>query len=145
MTRRNPAIPDVGEIVIMHSPHAGEDSDVQYRGKIGDEATVILNGYQMSVPLAWLRRRPRQIVIAWTVPERVKVDDWADVRVDLGERGEFETIDRPRAAMWLIEGTDADVEKAQAHARTISESARVFTYASDERDPLGAAKRAIAA
>lgn len=51
------AIPAVGEIVIMHSPHVGVDCDVQYRGKIGDEATVILDGYQMSIPMAWLRRR----------------------------------------------------------------------------------------
>ena len=145
MRHRNPAIPDVGEIVILNSPHVGEDSDVQYRGKIGDEATIILNGYQMSVPMAWLRRKPRAIVIAWTVSERVKVGDWSHVRIDLEERGEFEDVDRPVAAMWLNSGTDADVEKARAHARTIDETARVFTFAADESDPIGAAKRAIVA
>jgi len=60
MTRRNSDNErrfDVDEIVTLLSPHAGVPESVQYRGRLGDQAVVVLNGWQMTVPLAWLSRR----------------------------------------------------------------------------------------
>lgn len=48
----------VGDTLILKSPHApGRPAEVIYRGKIGDTACVILGGYQMSIPLAWLHAK----------------------------------------------------------------------------------------
>jgi hypothetical protein len=45
----------VGDTVIFHSPFTGDDVKVQFRGKIGAKATVIMNGMQMQVDVAALR------------------------------------------------------------------------------------------
>jgi len=57
--RRKAAAPkpfEVGDSLILHSPHVGEDTTVQYRGRVGDQATVIMpSGFQITISLAWLR------------------------------------------------------------------------------------------
>ena len=53
---------NVGETLILDSPHTRgipglEKTPVNYRGKRGfDQAVVVSNGMQMTVPLAWLSR-----------------------------------------------------------------------------------------
>jgi len=51
----------VGDTLVMHSPHTGLDTDVQYRGRLGDDALVIFGGYQMTVPFDWLRPVPAKV------------------------------------------------------------------------------------
>lgn len=63
-------------------------------------------------------------------------------RTDLGEAPVIEHFDRPVSAMWLNSGTQADVEKARAYAKT--EGYAVFVYDRSVRDALGQAKRDIA-
>ena len=48
----------VGEKLLLVSPHAPELAiEVNYRGKIGDQATVVYDGgKQMTIPIAWLQR-----------------------------------------------------------------------------------------
>jgi hypothetical protein len=48
---------------------------------------------------------------------------------------------QPVSLMWLNRGTQADVGKAEAFART--EGYTVFTYDTSEHDPLGRAKKDI--
>lgn len=81
-----------------------------------------------------------QCVIAWT--EETAEWDGEPYAVDLGERPGMRPVTKARAAMWLNEATPADVAKAQAYAA--AEGGRVYTF-SGERDPLGAARRAVLA
>lgn len=48
---------NVGGILTLFNPDVGIPVKVQYRGKIGDQACVILNGLQMTVPVIWLSKR----------------------------------------------------------------------------------------
>ena len=81
----------------------------------------------------------RQIVLAWAVREVVAVEER---RRDLGERPTLTIGSVPRAAMWKNRGTQTDVEKAEAYAR--SEPGKcVYVYPSTVRDPLAAAKMAV--
>lgn len=75
------------------------------------------------------------IVIAHTVIDREPVGSW---RHDLGEHPKFIEVTRAKTAIWLNDGTEADVEKAKAYAA--SEDAYVFTYPTSEPDPLKRAK-----
>ena len=49
----------VDEIVVMHSTFTDEDLLVNFRGRSGDKAVVIPHpkGFQMSVPIEWLRKQ----------------------------------------------------------------------------------------
>lgn len=47
----------------------------------------------------------------------------------------------PRACVWLNQGTDDDLAKARAYAR--SEGYTVYTFKADTRDPLARARRQI--
>ena len=82
------------------------------------------------------------VVIAWQEDARRAVD-WDTTRVDLGERPQWEDIKVPKAVVWVRTGTQADVVKAEAHAATLDYPARVFTYPSKEKDPLGRARQDI--
>ena len=46
----------VGESVLMCSPHTGDKIPVQYRGRIGDNACVVVDGYQRMVPHSWIEQ-----------------------------------------------------------------------------------------
>ena len=63
------------------------------------------------------------------------------VRFDgVNYRPQFEPAPEAKAAMWLRNGTDADVEKAiSANAR---DGWKVYTFDKSERDPLGKARAA---
>ncbi len=62
-------------------------------------------------------------------------------RSDMGEPAPMREVQRPRACVWLLKGGPDDIVNAQAHAD--SEGWHVFTFPPTERDPLGAAKRAV--
>jgi hypothetical protein len=80
-----------------------------------------------------------QIVIAWT--EDSAEWDGAPYAADLGERPTMRPTRLAKAAMWLRQGTEVDVEKARAYAA--KDGHRVLTFPQSERDPLGAAKAAV--
>ena len=61
-------------------------------------------------------------------------------RVDLGELHTFETIKVPVSAMWLNDGNDQDVAKAEKFAET--EGYTVFLY-EGEANPLERARQDI--
>lgn len=89
------------------------------------------------------RTRARTIVIAWT--ETATVWDGEPFAADLGASPNMvERVDA-KAVTWLLEGTQADVTRAKAHARTLCATARVFTFKVEHRDPHGAAKRKVLA
>jgi hypothetical protein len=81
-----------------------------------------------------------QIVLA-----KVNIDHQVDQsklrRTDMGERPIMKQVDKPVSMMWLNRGTQADVQGAQAYART--EGYTVFTYDTSEHDPLRRAKEDI--
>lgn len=81
-----------------------------------------------------------QIVIAWTEEE---VQIVRARRTDLGERPVTRSVQSPRAAMWLISGTDEDLTRARAWAAR--EGKTVFTFPTTEPDPLGQARIKIMA
>ncbi len=82
-----------------------------------------------------------RIVIAWC--ETVRVPR-GEARIDLGERPPLEDLRVPKAVVWLLDGEESDRVKAEAHAQTI-EGAEVFTFPVTEKDPIGRAKRLVAA
>lgn len=49
---------DVGEHLLLTAPDGLSEDVVMYRGGFGDQATVVLNGMQLQVPLTRLRRPP---------------------------------------------------------------------------------------
>jgi hypothetical protein len=81
-----------------------------------------------------------QIVIAWTEEEQTLVKAG---RSDLGERHTFRTIQSPRVAMWVNDGTKLDLELAGRYAS--ANGHRVFCYDAKERNPLARARRDILA
>ena len=89
-------------------------------------------------------RKPNvAIVLAWTDSDFRVV---RERRTDMGERPELEAFRVGKAAMWVNKGTEADVVKANAYARSESDSdkkIRVFTYPTTLKDPLGAARRDV--
>ena len=81
-----------------------------------------------------------QCVIAWT--EDSAEFTGAPYRQDLGERPGMRPTVVAKAAMWENVATPASVEKARAYAA--KQGYRVFTF-TGEKDPLGAARRAVLA
>lgn len=83
------------------------------------------------------------IVIAWT--EVVQVPDGKPYARDLGALPGLKEETVPHAVVWLLRGRQADVQKAQAHVSSeYPDTGRVFTYPTDEKDPIGQAKKGIA-
>jgi hypothetical protein len=80
-----------------------------------------------------------QIVIAWT--EDSAEWDGEPFAADLGERPTMRPTRLAKAAMWLRQGTDADVAAAKRYAAP--QGYIVLTFPASERDPLGAAKAAV--
>lgn len=69
----------------------------------------------------------------------VKVEERQEGRVYAGRPwGPQTTVIDARAAVWLRRGGEFDIARANAWADT--EGYRVFTFPTDERDPLGRAK-----
>ena len=81
-----------------------------------------------------------QCVIAWTEEDSVVVKER---RSDLGERPLMRSVKVARTALWLNRATPKDVEKARVYAA--AEGYHVFTFPPSERDPRGAAARAVLA
>lgn len=85
----------VDEIVIMHSPYTDEDVLMNYRGGTGYGKAVLFNvkdGYQITVPVEWLRKRfiPGENVIIdnKAVVEYLRCDG-GSCTVYSPEKGEF--------------------------------------------------------
>lgn len=90
----------------------------------------------------WLRECERMcIVVAWTEDEWVHGGE--PHRADLGERPGMIAVRRPRAAVWVPDGDDADLRRAEVYAEL--RSARVYTYPVGEPDPIGRAKADVMA
>jgi hypothetical protein len=53
----------------------------------------------------------------------------------------MEACERPEACVWLNEGTEDDIVKAKAFAKT--EGYRVMTFPVSEKDPLSKARKAV--
>ena len=73
-------------------------------------------------------------------------DDWVvdqPGRVDLGERNKLRRVPRAVACVWLNRGEPLDIDSARTFAR--KNGYLVFTYPTDEKDPLGRAKAAALA
>lgn len=83
---------------------------------------------------------PCQIIVAWTDSDTEFV---RERRTDLGERPVFRDVTVVKAVVWLNEGTAADVVKARAYAD--ARGYKVFTYALDVADALGATRKAMLA
>jgi hypothetical protein len=85
----------VDEIVIMHSPYTGEDVPMSYRGSPEYGKAVVFNienGYQMTVPVEWLRKRfiPGENVIIDNDAIAIYVScDGGSCTVYTPEKGEF--------------------------------------------------------
>ena len=72
------------------------------------------------------------IMIAWTVPERVRLD------------AEIVTVARPVAVTWVRHATDRQRKRAACHAATIP-GAVVVEVPQADPDPIATAKAAVAA
>lgn len=83
------------------------------------------------------------IVIAWPVVG-LEPDDAPYAR-DLGHRPTLRSVTRGCAVVWLLAGSEGDVEAAERYARERGEGARVFCYPEGEADPLGRARREVVA
>lgn len=79
------------------------------------------------------------IVIAWA-EQTALVPTGRHVMRDMNWFPEFRAEWEGKAAMWLNRGTDSDVAKAKRYAA--SEGRTVYTFPTDERDPLGKAREA---
>ena len=83
------------------------------------------------------------IVVAWR-EETALVPTGRMTRFDgVNYRPEYRTDWEGKAAMWLRKGTEADIQKAKAHAA--KEGWTVYTFPTSERQPLEKAKQAILA
>ncbi len=78
-----------------------------------------------------------QIVIARVI---VDVEVARPYAHDLGERPPLREVKRAQAAMWLISGSETDVDRARAFCRLEPEWS-VYTFPPTEAEPLEAAKR----
>jgi|HubBroStandDraft_2_1064218.scaffolds.fasta_scaffold244596_2 hypothetical protein len=84
------------------------------------------------------------IVIAWTEEEQEIAPGQKPWRHDLGERPKLVDVKKPRAVVWLNDGSDADAVKAREYVKKEHPVVgRVFLYPTTERDPLGKARREI--
>lgn len=89
-----------------------------------------------------MSRSPKCIVVAWTTQEQ-EFDGRPFAR-DLGALPGLREVTKPHACVWLNKGSDADIEKAQAFiASDAPDTGRVFVYPTNEKDPLGRARREI--
>ena len=84
------------------------------------------------------------ITIAWVETVSIPVAGQT-VRSDLGELPKLEPVSVPRAAVWLLEGTEADVEKARRYAAAQSPSYTVAVWPVGQPDVLDAARAAVSA
>ena len=84
------------------------------------------------------------IPVAWTIPVRVPIHD-PHRRADLGEQPKLQDALEPRAAVWLLEGTDLDIMNAQRWAAQQEHPTRVDSWPADHPDILGAARTAALA
>ncbi len=95
------------------------------------------------------RRRTAElvtIVVAWTVEEHVY--DGKPYAADMGQRPGMRVERQGRAAVWLRQGTKADVRKAKEYAAKESGAERtmhVFVYPTTEQEPLERARRDVLA
>ena len=78
-----------------------------------------------------------QIVIAWA-EQTALVPTGRHVMRDMNWFPEFRADWEGKACMWLGKGTEADVEKAKAYAKT--DGRLVLTFPADEKDPLDKAR-----
>jgi hypothetical protein len=86
------------------------------------------------------------VVVAWTEDTRELAPGQKAWRADLGDRPVWIDVRKAHAAMWVGEGTSADVEAAQAWVdRTHYGFGRVYVYPTSETDPLNRARREILA
>lgn len=91
----------------------------------------------------------QKIVVAWVIPDGAREEIYGEfVRSWDGSHQvpKTRTIPRAMTAMWLNEGTAADVKKAKQYLVTDrppegSTFGAVYTYPVTEKDPLGRAKR----
>jgi len=80
------------------------------------------------------------ITVAWVEAEWVATEDPGEVRIDLGVRVKGKMQPKAHAAVWLLAGTEADREKAEAWAAKQPEGHVVATWPMDHPDILGAAR-----
>jgi hypothetical protein len=83
--------------------------------------------------------------VAWQVVLARLDDDFIVVdpgQPDIGRRAKLQDVKKPVSLMWCRKGEQVDIAKAQRYAA--SEGYTVFTYPTNERDPLGRAKVDIA-
>ena len=85
----------------------------------------------------------KTIVLAKVEDEWIVDQGAPPARVDLGERHKMRRVPRAVACVWLNRGEDSDVDSARMFAR--KNGYLVFTYPTDEKDPLGRAKAAALA
>ncbi|MES2156074.1 MAG: hypothetical protein V4510_13150 [bacterium] len=84
------------------------------------------------------------VVAAWTEDVQEIAPGQKPWRHDLGERPKLVDAKKPHAAMWVNQGTRADVAKALAFVRKdYPATGRVFVYPTTEGDPLGRARRDV--
>ena len=62
---------------------------------------------------------------------------------DLGHRAGMVPTREARALVWLLRGTDADVEKARAYCAEPGCEWEVYVLPVEESDPIAATKRAV--
>lgn len=62
---------------------------------------------------------------------------------DLGHRAGMVPTREARALVWLLRGTDADVEKARAYCAEPGCEWEVYVLPVEEPDPIAATKRAV--
>ncbi len=82
-----------------------------------------------------------QIVVAWTAPDQ----EWDEkpYAKDLGALPTMIPTIKTFAAMWRLDGDDNDFAKAEAHARTLGPTARVYRFPHSVKYPLEAARERI--
>lgn len=84
------------------------------------------------------------IVIAWTEDEQEIAPGQKPWRHDLGERPKLVDVKKPRAVVWVNDGSDADAAKAREYVKKAHPgTGQVFLYPTTEKDPLGKARRDV--
>jgi hypothetical protein len=85
----------------------------------------------------------KTIVIAWAESEMIW--DGESFAADLGKAPKFVEVVKPKAMVWLLEGNEEDLQKAQDYASGNVPGSKVFAYATSEVKPLERARREILA
>jgi hypothetical protein len=81
----------------------------------------------------------KQIVIAWVDMDGLKATGRTVTR-DMNCFPEFIACEKAHSAMWLNDGTDEDVKKAEAYAK--AQGYKVFAF-TGEADPRGKAEKLV--